>query len=210
MKHKHESIDAGYYVITLRMRSGQRILRSNNERAFVMSQLQDVLGRQSLLEEPSNRSRLATHLDLLAFSILDRDITFIIFSIARASAIAFAKIIMNRLQTYQSEWNLAPSFQSAPLSEASSILTRLSGPYEALNYSVSLHCRHSDWEYDRYSSIGFYLHDRRGDWVHLWRLSQLYENDAQLYQQLIIKESRLHTSMDEHPTVQPFVPLLHG
>ena len=210
MEHKHKITDAGYYRITLSLKSGHQLLRSNNERAFVMSQLQDLLGRRSLLEEPGSRYRLSAHLDLLAFSILDQAINFIVFSIAKNSALAFAQIVMNRLQTYQSEWNLAPSFQPSYSNEPSITVRRLSGPYEALDSSVSLHARHRDWEYDRYSSIGFYLHDRRGDWVHLWRLSRLYENDTELYRQLILNALALKTDSSAFSKVPRFVPLLRG
>ncbi len=64
-------------------------------------------------------------------------------------------------------------------------MKKLSGKHEALALSASIHLLHKDWEYDRYSSIGFYLHDRRGDWMKLWRLTQLYDNDATLYREYL-------------------------
>lgn len=209
MNHKHEIKEAGYYEVVIGLRSSAPILRSNNERAFVMSQFQDLLGRRSLLEEPGNRYRLSSHIDLLAFSIFSQNITFITFSIAQSSVQAFAEIIAHRLQSYQSEWSISPSFHSLYSDEPSVKIIQLAGPYEALNHSVLLHLRHNDWEYDRYSSIGFYLHDRRGDWMHLWRLSRLYENDAQLYTALL-KQARSALTGAALPTGLPFAPLSHG
>lgn len=187
---------AGYYLITLRSNASEHVLRSNNERAFVMSQLQDLLGRRSLLEDPEIRHRLPSHIDLLAFSILDQDIKLVVFSIARGSADSFAHSIATRLYNYQSEWLLAPSFRKAKPSAPTARVRRLAGPYDALNQSVKLHMRHNDWEYDRYSSIGFYLHDRRGDWMHVWRMSNLYENNSSRYYELA--------------TTPQFAPLSHA
>lgn len=161
------------------------MLRSNNERAFVISQLQDLLGRGSLLEDPQVRQRLASHIDLLAFSILDTHLRFVVFSISQSTARTFAECIATRLQAYQSEWHIAPTARTTPGDEPHISCTHLAGPFAALNESVSLHLDHSDWEYDRYSSISFYLHDRRGDWMHLWRVSELYENNPALYLKLL-------------------------
>jgi len=206
-----ESPSAGYYSMTLRLASGKRILRSNNERAFVISQLQDLLGRRSLLEEPDTRHTLASHIDLLAFSILDKEIQCIVFAIAQNSARKFAEIIMNRLSEYQSEWQLAPSFRGSKYDTRAISMTRLAGPHDALQKSVQLHLRHSDWEYDRYSSIGFYLHDRRGDWMHIWRLTNLYENDVSLYYELIGKTIPFTKYIGTSSiTTRPYVPLSHA
>ncbi len=209
MENEHESPSAGYYSISLCKASGKPILRSNNERAFIISQLQDLLGRRSLLEEPESRHRLASHVDLLAFSILDKDIKCIVFAISKTSAHTFLSLVSKRLIDYQSEWRIAATFYSAS-GEHSFTIKKLSGPYEALNTSVDLHLRHSDWEYDRYSSIGFYLHDRRGDWVHLWRISQLYEKDTELYRRLVEAQVLQTGNQSSIPTIQPFAPLSHA
>ena len=209
MEKKQESPSAGYYSFTLYKSSGKQVLRSNNERAFVLSQFQDLLGRRSLLEEPDARHRLASHIDLLAFSILDQDIKCILFAISKNAVRTFAELLSNRLIDFQSEWRISAAFHSVSSDHAYSMKV-LSGPYDALNKSVELHLRHSDWEYDRYSSIGFYLHDRRGDWMHLWRICQLYENNNKLYRQLV-EEQTLHMNHNSLlATVQPFVPLSHA
>ena len=64
-------------------------------------------------------------------------------------------------------------------------IRKLAGEHEALGLSADIHLIHKDWEYDRYSSIGFYLHDRRGDWMKLWRLTKLYDNNAAAYRNFI-------------------------
>lgn len=207
MKSTRKKLDAGYYLVTLSGQIGRPILRSNNERAFIISQLQDLLGRKSLLEEPAIRHRLASHIDLLAFSIVESNIQFVAFSITRNSMQAFAKCIVYRLSNYQNEWQLAPSFQRFQTDEPHITIRRLAGPHEALHHTVTLHQRHLDWEYDRYSSIGFYLNDRRGDWMHVWRLAQLYDNDQNLYRELITHSLPEVKNDRELSTALPFVPL---
>lgn len=223
MENEQTSPSAGYYLITLSAVFNTRVLSSNNERAFVISQLQDVLGRRSLLEEPDVAKRLASHIDLLAFSILDTTIKLVVFSIAHSSAQALIDIIADRLLAYQSEWHSTTTATSRSRRTStgkgvgdstyhSISVQTLSGPYEALNTSVALHLAHKDWEYDRYSSISFYLHDRRGDWVHLWRVSQLYDNEPATYRQLIDDafEHLRPKKATSFPIIQPFVPLSHA
>jgi hypothetical protein len=210
MENEQKSPSAGYYLITLSAVFNKKILSSNNERAFVISQLQDILGRRSLLEEPDVGKRLASHIDLLAFSVLDTTVKLVVFSISQSSAKALIDILAERLLAYQSEWHSTsmPTGKANHTACHSISVQSLSGPYEALNISAELHLNHKDWEYDRYSSIGFYLHDRRGDWVHLWRVSQLYDNDPALYQQLITSAfERVRPAKRSFPTIQPFVPL---
>ncbi len=199
VRQSQKAFSAGYYLLALKPRGSTEILHSNNERAFIISQLQDILSRRSLLEIPSGHHTLAAHIDLLAFSITRTDIQLIMFSLSYKSAMLLGKILTARLADYQTEWCTAPYMRPSTALGHSISLRRLIGPHHALNQSVHLHLRHQDWEYDRYSSIGFYLHDRRGDWMHLWRLSRLYENDSQLYRLLLTPS-----------TAPQLVPLSHA
>jgi hypothetical protein len=197
-ERKHQNVSsAGYYLLALKPRNGITLLHSNNERAFIISQLQDILTRRSLLEIPRAHQTLAAHIDLLAFSIARSDVQLVLFSLSYKSVLLLGKILATRLAEYQVEWRATPYLQRGVIDPGVS-LRRLVGPHHALNQSVQLHLRHQDWEYDRYSSIGFYLHDRRGEWMHLWRLSRLYDNDSQLYRLLL------------EPSIAPrLVPLSH-
>lgn len=190
---------AGFYLLALRPKNGTAILHSNNERAFVISQLQDILTRRSLLEIPSVHQTLASHIDLLAFSITRADIQLVLFSLSYTSVVLLGRILTARLADYQTEWQTIPYRQQSSPTGHSVSLRRLIGPHHALHQSVQLHLRHQDWEYDRYSSIGFYLHDRRGAWMHLWRLSRLYDNDSELYRLLL-----------EPSTAPQLAPLSHA
>lgn len=58
---------------------------------------------------------------------------------------------------------------------------KLIGRHEALNVSKEIHLLHDDWRHDRYSSIGFYLDDRRGDWMRPYRLMTLFNAKPKQY-----------------------------
>lgn len=181
METRIHTTKADYFFISIYPGSTVKLLASNNERAFIISQLQDILSARSLLEDPGALYRLASHIDLLAYSILTNSIQLVVFSISRESAQILCDLLTNRLRQYQSEWRKNKIGNTQPLV----FVRRLVGPHEALSLSTQIHLNHSDWEFDRYSSIGFYLHDRRGDWMRIWRLTQLYENTQSNYRQLL-------------------------
>lgn len=168
----------GYYQLTLKadsMSNVQYIIHSNSERAFIVAVLQDTLRHQTT-------SPLATHIDLLAFSITRSEISLVLFAITHVDVRNIAAIIINRLHSFQQDIHT----YKPQLATIKSSLSRLAGPRTALHQTTLLHANHLDWEYDRYSSIGFYLHERRGDWMHLWRLSGLYKNNSETYRRLVL------------------------
>lgn len=186
----------GYFSVRVSKQRGMLLLRSNSERAFVLAQLQDLLGVRTLLEDPESRKRLSAHIDLLAYSINSGHIQLLIFALSRADARALAHLVSQRLQQYQSE------YCGYLVAEAHSVsIKRLRGKHQALSQSIDIHCTHQDWEYDRYSSIGFYLHDRRGDWMRIWRLSKLFDNDPEIYR-LLIEDRLSRQGSTSSPEVQ--------
>ena len=184
----------GYYHVTIRHNKHGRLLYSNNERAYIVSQLQDLLSPRLLIVEVPPYTQLASCIDLLAFSIRASEIQLVLFAIDKQIAHDFIQILIHRLLQYQSE--CTPSASIKDLSNTLIQFKRLTGPHQALTATTTLHILHEHWEYDRYSSIGFYLHDRRGDWMRTWRLTQLYDNTVEQYQALIThtaEQSTRHT-----------------
>jgi hypothetical protein len=181
---KDSSDSYGYYHITVTSSGNHRLLRSNNERAFIITQLQDLLSPRLILGSVPAYRQLASCIDLLAYSIAHQSIHLLVFSIDATIASDFIHRIIARLSQYQYEYQ--PNHYSTN-TEIRPTIELLSGPHEALRRSVELHLLHQDWEYDRYSSIGFYLHDRRGDWMRTWRLTKLYDNENSLYRELLIE-----------------------
>lgn len=179
MRNRHKPY--GYYHITVTARDTRRVVQSNNERAFVVSQLQDLLSPRLLIGAVPAYMQLPSCIDLLAFSITSPSIQLLVFAIDNQVADSLIQSVITRLLQYQSDYH--PS--SADASKIHITTQKLIGPHQALARSVAMHLLHEDWEYDRYSSIGFYLHDRRGDWMRLWRLTKLYDGDAAQYYQLM-------------------------
>lgn len=170
----------GYFSVQISQQHGRLLLRSNNERAFIMAQLQDLLGVRTLLEDPESRKRLSARIDLLGYSINGSCVRLLMFALSRADTQMLCQCVTQRLRQYQSDYADRHTATEYCIS-----IKRLRGKHQALSHSIDIHCEHRDWEYNRYSSIGFYLHDRRGDWMRIWRLSLLFENDPEIYRLLV-------------------------
>lgn len=172
---------AGYYQLSITSTS-RYIMRSNSERAFIIAKLQDLLSPRYTIGDIPVYKQLASCVDLLAFSIRAEAIELVIFSIDHSIATYFSQTIANQLIAYQHEHTK----HTATIPASRCRIQKLRGPHHALARTVAVHHLHEDWEYDRYSSIGFYLHDRRGDWMRTWRLATLYENNELLYRKLFL------------------------
>lgn len=184
----------GYYHITICANGPTLLMRSNSERAFIIAQLQYFLSPRLVLGDIPAYRQLASCIDLLAFSIKSEAIHLLIFSIDADISRYFTDCITTQFQHYRLEQHL-----SLKTAEPQTCFTiqKLAGPHQALGESLALHLLHEDWEYDRYSSIGFYLHDRRGDWMRTWRLATLYENNPELYRTLLFNQLRESHPRDE-------------
>lgn len=190
MKYVSSKKTNGYYHVQVGSAESNRFFKTNNERAFVGVQLQQLLAARSVLEDPLYAKSLAHHIDLLAFSISQDGIQLLVYCIDVSSLKHLVNILLERLAQYRSEYQL---YSHQP--DASVAIRKLSGEHEALSLSADIHLLHKDWEYDRYSSIGFYLHDRRGDWMKLWRLTKLYDNDVSTYRRFIKHAQSLALSL---------------
>ncbi|MBN9397674.1 hypothetical protein BGO18_04230 [Candidatus Saccharibacteria bacterium 47-87] len=173
----------GYYSITLRKANDTPLLRSNDERAFVIAQLQDMLSHRLAIQELPDYTQFASCIDLLCFMINRRSINLLIFAIDHTFVTLLAEKLKDRLVAQQTEQFSPVMHTNANLSVS---IRQLAGPHTALTESIRIHQLSTDWEYDRYSSIGFYLHDRRGDWMRIWRLTKLYDNDPANYRSMLI------------------------
>jgi len=194
---KYETIKKtnGYYHIRVCSAESNRFFKTNNERAFVGLQIQQLLAARSVLEDPLYAKSLAHHIDLLAFSISQEGIQLLAYCIDISSLQHLVNILLERLAQYRSEYRLYAHQPHASIS-----IRKLIGEHQALSLSADIHLLHEDWEYDRYSSIGFYLHDRRGDWMKLWRLTQLYGNDTSTYRRFVKHTQSINYSMHTQKT----------
>lgn len=188
---------ANYYqlVITSRGQNAgfQPILHSNSERACVIATLQDTLRSTYTSMYHPVVSKLVTHIDLLGFSITRSDISLVLFALTRQDAQNLGALIVHRLTEFQHDEYI----HHPPVSILQVRITPLPGPRNALHTTTQLHARHQDWEHDRYSSVGFYLHGRRGEWMRLWRITSLYGNDPEKYRALLCAFMQKEYSLDE-------------
>lgn len=177
----------GFYHLCIESQGLTELHHTNNERAYTLSLLQDYLSPKFVLSEIPPHRQLASCIDLLCFSITRRAVHLVVFTIDPTIVVTFAYQLKERLVAYQQEHSRPSISPIAAALETESRITMhtLAGPHQALKQTIELHLLHQDWEYDRYSSIGFYLHDRRGDWMRFWRLSKLYNNESSEYRHLI-------------------------
>lgn len=172
----------GYFSIRLQLRDRAPLFRTNTERAFVLAQLQDMLSPRMVIHGIPEYRQLPACLDLLCFFVSSSAIHLVVFGIDQRLVFDFSVHLRQKLVSFQTEYT--PSLITQ-LSSVAIKLRRLAGPHEALSETVRIHQLSPDWEYDRYSSIGFYLHDRRGDWMRIWRLTKLYQNNPETYRLML-------------------------
>lgn len=172
---------ARYYHIHIHDALRERFFRSNSERALVITSLQRYLGTRSLVQFPYREPALAKYIDLLAFSLHENGIELVAFALSRNALQTLCSYIIAELREFRLEYA-----QQAPMSSIMYSRTALRGSHHALEITRYVHLLHLDWENDRYSSIGFYLHDRRGDWMRLWRMARLYDNNSDQYRSYLL------------------------
>ena len=177
-------VTALYYTLEIKphhLEKEQVLVRSNSERAFIIATLQDIF--EGRLPEDSCRAHklLSVHVDLLGFSITRESARLVIFALSIVDVRNLGALIINRLSAFQAELyeNMTPTRFSMHVAD-------IPGGHSALEETLALHARHKDWESDRYSSIGFFLSDRRGAWMRTWRISRLYENSPERYEALLV------------------------
>jgi hypothetical protein len=172
----------GYFSVTLRSRTLAPMFHTNTERAFVLTQLQDALSPRMIIQGIPEYRQLAACIDLLCFLVSSSAVHLIVFGIDQTLVSDFSNRLMQQIIAFQAEYTPFPTQQSRAIEIK---LRRLAGPHQALSETIRIHQLSPDWEYDRYSSIGFYLHDRRGDWMRIWRLTKLYQNNPDTYRSML-------------------------
>ncbi len=96
----------GYYHINVCSAEANRFFKTNNERAFVNLQLQQLLAARSVLVDPLYAKSLAHHIDLLAFSISENGVQLLAYCIDVSSVQHLVAILLERLAQYRSEYGV--------------------------------------------------------------------------------------------------------
>lgn len=174
--------DSGYFHVWVSCTKGKTFFSKSSDKAFFMSILQDNLSPRAKLSELNFRlSGYATEIELLAYSLTKTGVHLLVHTIRKAAIEELGQSLLFSYQTYLQEQS---SLGQLPF-DSIFMFDKLAGRHEALNVSREIHLLHEDWRYDRYSSIGFYLDDRRGDWMRPYRLTSLFSGKQKHYLQFI-------------------------
>ena len=178
--------DSGYFHIWISSVKGQSFFEDTQDKAFFISVLQEYLSPRTMLQEFSSTPKGFAHtIDLLAFSLTAKGVHLLLFTSQKNSIEIFGQAILLSYAAYIQDKHLVPNLPFDSLF----IFDNLAGRHEALNVSRDIHLLHEDWRGDRYSSIGFYLDDRRGDWMRPYRLTSLFHNAPRRYVQFLKSQS---------------------
>lgn len=175
-------VDSNYYHLWISSTNKKPFFLTNLDKAFFISILQDALSPHKKLSNAlSTGHSYADAVDLLAYSLTRTGVHLLVCTPQTSTVDKFTHDLMvSYLKYFLDKHKMHDSpFNSVFIHE------RLSGAREALDVSKEMHTTHQDWRNDRYSSIGFYLDDRRGDWMKIYHLSRLYKFDAKNYLDLL-------------------------
>ena len=167
-----------YYHVWIAAAKDQVFFHNSYDKAFFISLFQDYLSPRAGMGEWSGRHQgYAAELDLIVYSLTDFGVNLLVCSSSTEAVEDFGQALLSHYAAYLSQqqaWEVLPF---------DTIFTydHLADEHEALSISRDIHLLHDNWQSDRYSSIGFYIDDRRGDWMQPWRLTNLFNNDREWY-----------------------------
>ena len=170
--------DSGYFHVWISSAKGTVFFTNSNDKAFFISLMQDELSPRKRLDDLKiTTSAHTADIDLLAYSLTPDGVHLLVHTSRKSAIEELGQILLLSYEGYlrqQAKVNVLPF-------DTLFIFDKLVGRHEALQVSKEIHLLHDDWRYDRYSSIGFYLDDRRGDWMRPYRLTTLFENKSRNY-----------------------------
>lgn len=128
--------------------------------------------------------RYSDSLDLLAFSIDDNRFELVIHTVSN-------RILRHFLGTLKRDFCFYTN------NDCCISVHQLTSQQAALEKTISVHKMIPQSRYTPYSSLGFYVNDRRGDWVRLWRMANLLGEDfSAKYQKLLDSTESMWPELD--------------
>jgi hypothetical protein len=174
--------DSGYFHVWISSTQNEPFFTDDGGKAFFISLIQDNLSPRKKLDEIKVKPNgYSSEIDLLAFSLTETGVHLLVHTIRKTAIEEFGQILLLSFEEYL---HTQHAVASLPF-DSIFMFDKLLGRHEALNVSREIHLLHEDWRGDRYSSIGFYLDDRRGDWMRPYRLTSLFNNKPRNYLRFI-------------------------
>ncbi|HEY8886739.1 MAG TPA: hypothetical protein VIM31_04560 [Candidatus Microsaccharimonas sp.] len=170
--------DSGYFHVWISSVKDVVFFNNSEDKAFFMTLIQDNLSPRGKLAELNVRMRgYSSEIDLLAYSLTETGVHLLVHTSRKTAIEELGQALLIAYQTYAQQQT---ELKQLPF-DTIFIFDKLRGRHEALHVSREIHLLHDEWRYDRYSSIGFYLDDRRGDWMRPYRLTSLFNAKPKQY-----------------------------
>lgn len=174
-----------YYHLWIAAAKDQIFFETSLDKAYIVHLFHEYLSPRMQLDNGfSQHHNYSSSVDLIAYSLTDFGMNLLLSASSTRSVEDFGQSLLTRYSEFlnqQRAWEMLPF---------DTIFTydNLADEHEALGISREIHLLQDNWRHDQYSSIGFYLDDRRGDWLQPWRLTNLYNNDPEWYQNFLMDE----------------------
>ena len=176
--HYGTKYESGYFHVWISSTEQATFFTSDIDKAFFLTLMQDTLSpRLKLKEHYPYHYHYSNDIDLLAFSLTNVGVHLLVHAACAAAIDEFGQTLLFAYGDYLQDQE---HHASLPF-DGAFVFDKLLGRHEALQMSKKIHLLHEDWRGDRYSSIGFYVDDRRGDWMRPYRITSLFEGNGRHY-----------------------------
>ncbi len=172
-----------YYHLWIAAAKDKVFFENNLDKAYLISLFQRYLSPRASLNSTPTYSK---DLQLIAYSLTEYGMNLLLVGANSHIVEDFGQSLLLDYANYIQEqrvWEILPF-------DTIFAYDNLADEHEALATSREVHLLHDNWRSDRYSSIGFYLDDRRGDWLHAEHLANLYNNDSIWYQNYLMDDTQ--------------------
>ena len=174
--------DSGYFHVWISSTKDIPFFNSDQDKAYLMTLIQDALSpRARLNDTPGPSKGFSREIDLMAYSLTHTGVHLLIYTTRKTSIEELGQTLLISYAQYLRDDRTT---RLLPF-DTIFIFDTLNGRHQALTVSRDIHLLHEDWRNDRYSSIGFYLDDRRGDWMRPYRVTSLFGGKPRQYLRFI-------------------------
>ena len=180
--HSTSQHDSGYFHVWISSVHNTSFFKNDSDKAFFIGLMQDNLSPRMKLDQIKIKPvGYSSEIELLAYSLTNSGVHLLVHTLRKSAIEELGQILLLSYEEFLHTQHVAKDIPFDTIF----IFDKLLGRHEALSVSREIHLLHEDWRGDRYSSIGFYLDDRRGDWMRPYRLTSLFDNKPRNYLRFI-------------------------